>query len=225
MRAPIKLAAAPISVAASISELENLPISSDTILNLAEQAFLTNGYRATSLQDFRAALNEPLRDLFDENFGSKHGLAIALIKRQIHRDHAYFEDLLQRAQFLCSDPLQQMVLFTNLLAESLPLQPKLEQGCLLASLARDQQHLEVEIKQELAEGMDQWRDVYLTQLKTVAAVYPPCIEVSLEDVSDMLTTLLEGGLVLSKLHDESYTISQQIINYRNYLRLLFEPAA
>ncbi len=150
-------------------------------------------------------------------------MVLALIDRQIKQEQAYFKDLLHRAQFLCSDSLQQMILFTNLLAESIASQPNVERGCLLATFAREQQHLEIDIKQLLAEGMGQLRDVCLSQLESVAVMYPPCLNVSMREVSDMLITLLEGGIILSRLHDESYALSQQIIHYRNYLRLLFEP--
>ena len=42
-------------------------------------------------------------------------------------------------------------------------------------------------------------------------------------VADMLTSLVEGGLVIGRLLGDATVLPKQVLLYRDYLRLLFRP--
>ena len=45
------------------------------------------------------------------------------------------------------------------------------------------------------------------------------IETTVNDQSDMLSTIIEGGIIMSRTLSEQKILAQQILLYRNYLRL------
>ena len=68
-----------------------------------------------------------------------------------------------------------------------------------------------------------WRRRLGEKIDEVGALYPPRIPVETYQVADHLLTTFEGAFVLSKLMGEPKLASQQLIQCRNYLELLFAP--
>jgi hypothetical protein len=50
------------------------------------------------------------------------------------------------------------------------------------------------------------------------------IEHSLDELADMLTSVIEGGIIVSKVLDNGAALPNQILNYRSYIRLVFGDA-
>lgn len=211
------------------SKVEHLPQGSlldaakEEILAVAERVFLEKGLEKVSMSDVKQVLEAPHRMMLAECFADESALLSALVQRYIEHDKAYFKDLFYRASFLCSDPLEQIVLFTNLLSESIVSQSVVERGCLLAACAQRIEGLNAKIQQQLSDGVGVWRESVLERLEAVAALYPANIEVNLEALCDMLISLLQGGIILSRLVHDPSVVTAQIQHFRNYLRLLFEP--
>ncbi len=201
-----------------------LEAAKEEILDVAERVVLEKGLEKVSMNDVKQSLEAPHRMMLAECFTSKNALLSALVQRYIEHDKAYFKDLFYRAEFLCSDPLEQIILFANLLSESIVSQPVIERGCLLAACAQRIEGLETKIQQQLCEGIDAWRAAILERLEAVAALYPPTIEVNLQELCDMLLSLLQGGIIVSRLVGTPSVVTAQVQHFRNYLRLLFETA-
>jgi hypothetical protein len=47
------------------------------------------------------------------------------------------------------------------------------------------------------------------------------VERPLEEMADMLTSVIEGGIVLSKVLDDGDILPGQLLQYRDYVRFAF----
>ena len=144
-----------------------------------------------------------------------------LIERFLVTDQDLFKSLFGRARGLSEDPLQQMLLFLNLLAESMEELEDVHPGCLVASFSYESYQLDDEVKSLIAESTLRWRDRSRTQLEMVEEQYPAKLDVSLDELADMLTGIIEGGIFLSRVLNDKMALVQQIRQYRNYIKLLF----
>jgi len=50
------------------------------------------------------------------------------------------------------------------------------------------------------------------------------LEKPLEELADMLSSVIEGGIIMSKVLDDKRILPNQLLNYRNYIRLVFGDA-
>jgi hypothetical protein len=69
-----------------------------------------------------------------------------------------------------------------------------------------------------------WRRLFLAELEKVAARYPPRDEVDLEELADLISTVIEGGIIVSKALRDPAALARQILLQRSYIKLLFTPA-
>ena len=54
--------------------------------------------------------------------------------------------------------------------------------------------------------------------------YPMKIERPLEELADMLSSIIEGGIIMSKVLNDRRILPSQLLQYRNYIRLVFGDA-
>lgn len=47
------------------------------------------------------------------------------------------------------------------------------------------------------------------------------IEMPLEELADMLSSIVEGGIIMSKVLNDKRILPDQLLQYRNYIRLVF----
>jgi hypothetical protein len=47
------------------------------------------------------------------------------------------------------------------------------------------------------------------------------IEQPLEELADMLSAVLEGGILMTRVLNDQSALPKQILQYRNYVRLVF----
>ena len=50
------------------------------------------------------------------------------------------------------------------------------------------------------------------------------IETTLDELADMLSAVMEGGILMSKVLNDRNILPNQILQYRNYIRLVFGGA-
>ena len=62
-------------------------------------------------------------------------------------------------------------------------------------------------------------DRYLARLEDLR--YPPRIAVDLDDLADMANTLVDGGIILSKVLKDKTMLPRQIMLYRKFVRAVF----
>jgi hypothetical protein len=99
----------------------------------------------------------------------------------------------------------------------------LHPGCLAAAYCYQDQLFSREIRDLNAEGILAWRRRMLRQLEEIAALYPPRFEIDLETAADMLATLVEGGIVLSRVLKDKDVLARQVLLYRGFIQSAFMP--
>ena len=190
------------------------------IMATAESIILNRGYSGTSIEEVinKAGIT---KGGFFYHFKGKNDLARKLILRYLAHDLAFFTALSDRARSLTEDPLQQFLLFLKLLAEAMQDLPGAHPGCLVASFTYEAEQFDDEVRALNAEGVLVWRKLFGEHLEAVAEKYPMKIDTSIDDLADMLTSVIEGGIIMSKLLDDKNMLPNHILQYRDYVRLVF----
>ena len=192
------------------------------IMAKAEKIILQRGYSGTSIDE---VIKESgiTKGGFFYHFSGKSDLAKHLMLRYLDNDLKFFKGLAERACDLTEDPLQQLLLFLRLLAESMEDLPGLHPGCLVASFAYEAHQFDDEIRNLNAQGVLAWRQVFIELLENVTVKYPMKLQKPVTELADMLSTTIEGGIILSRVLEEQHILPKQLLQYRNYMRLMFEP--
>ena len=193
------------------------------ILATAESIILQRGFVGTSIEDILDQSGITKGGFF-YHFDGKIDLARKLMERYLVQDTAFFRSLQDQARELTEDPLQQMLIFLKLMAKTMEDLPGTHPGCLVAGFTYESQQFDDEIRALNAEGVLAWRRMFLGMLLAIAEKYPLKSGQDLEELADMLTSVIEGGIVVSKVLDEQMILPRQLLQYRNYLRLLFGDA-
>jgi AcrR family transcriptional regulator len=190
------------------------------ILATAESIILQRGYAGTSIEDIIGQAGITKGGFF-YHFDGKSDLARNLIMRFLDQDAAFFTGLVERAKSLTEDPLQQLLIFLKLMAEAMADLPSTHPGCLVASFTYESQQFDKEIQDLNAQGILSWRNIFMEQLEKIVEKYPMKIERPLEELADMLTSVIEGGIIMSRALDDRDILPNQLLQYRNYIRLVF----
>ena len=190
------------------------------ILATAESIILQRGYAGTSIEDI-ISLAGITKGGFFYHFDGKKDLARYLIQRYLVQDEAFFNGLVERAERLSEDPLQRLLIFLMLLAESMADLPGTHPGGLVASFTYEAQQFDDDIKALSAEGVLRRRRIFLQQLERARDKYALKVDRPLEEVADMLISIIEGGIIMGKILSDQHILPNQLLQYRNYIRLAF----
>lgn len=193
------------------------------ILATAEKMILQRGYSGTSIEEIIGEAGITKGGFF-YHFDGKNDLARQLMLRYLERDGKFFSDISERAQALTEDPLQQYLLFLKLMAEELEDMPGSHPGCLVASFTYEAQQFDEEIRNLNSQGVVSWRELFLKHLERIAEKYPMKIERPIDELADLLTSVIEGGIVMSKVLDDGDILPKQLLQYRDYIRLVYGDA-
>ena len=132
--------------------------------------------------------------------------------------------LIGRAESLTEDPLQQMLIFVKLMSEAMADLPSVHPGCLVASFTYESQQFDDEVRELTARGVLEWRRLFLGHLEKVVASHPLKLERPLVEMADMLTSVIEGGIIMSRALQDQNILPNQLLQFRAYLRLAFGDA-
>ena len=192
----------------------------ERILAVAERIVLQQGFNTTNIEDIlqQAAIT---KSGFFYHFAGKVDLAKALVERYLKQDEKFFEGLFARADELTEDPLQQLLLFLKLLAEAMQNLESSHPGCLVVTFTYESYQLDEEISKLIQQGVNSWRNLISTRLKKIVQSQPLPAEVQLDDLADMFTACIEGGILFSRIFQNNNKLAQQILLYRDYLKRLF----
>lgn len=192
----------------------------DQILSIAEAAVLEKGFAGTSIDELIAAVGITKSGFF-YHFKDKNELAKALLQQYLDREEKLFDDLFERADDLNDDPLHGFLVFLKLLAELLADLPETHPGCLVSSFAYQDHLFNRDVRALNAEGVLRWRERFLQRLTLIAERYPPKMEVDLSELADMVSALLEGGIVVSRAVRDKEILPQQVLLFRRFVRAVF----
>lgn len=193
------------------------------ILETAEGIILQRGFVGTSIENILEQARITKGGFF-YHFDGKIDLARKLLERYLVQDAEFFGMLEKQARDLSEDPLQQLLIFLKLMAQSMADLPGTHPGCLVAAFTYESQQFDDEIRTLTAEGARSWRRFFLELFTRIEEKYPMRTDQPLEELAEMLIVILEGGIIVSKIADNQQILPQQLLQYRNYLRLLYGDA-
>ena len=190
------------------------------IMDVAQDMVLDVGLAGTSVEKVidRAGVT---KGTFFYHFKTKPDLAAALIERYADQDEHHFADAMTKAEQLARDPLQQLLIFVGLFIEMTEQLEEPFPGCLYASYCYQSGAISEQSMAQVERMMRFWREHLTVKVEAVAAAYPPRIPVEHHQVADHLLTTFEGAFILSKVMKEPKLASEQLVQCRNYLELLF----
>jgi AcrR family transcriptional regulator len=192
----------------------------ERILELAEAAVLEKGFAATSIEELIVAAGITKSGFF-YHFKDKGELATALMQRYIAQNDAILTDIFGRAEELNEDPLHGFLVALKLLAEMTADLPGAHPGCLVASFCYQDRLFSQDVRELAFDGVSNWRKFFMARLTRIATHYPTRISVDLGALADMANTLIDGGIVLSRVMRDKTILPQQIMLYRDFVRAVF----
>lgn len=192
----------------------------DRLLDLAEAAILQKGFAATSIEELVAGA-EISRSGFFYHFKDKGQLAKALLLRYVARDRAILDDIFARGDALNDDPLHGFLVGLRLFAEMTASLPEAHPGCLVAAICYQEQLFDREIRAINRDAVLAWRTRFRARFDAIVPLYPPRIAVDLDDLADMASAIVDGGITLSKTLREPLLLSRQVTLYRAFIRAVF----
>ncbi|MCA8880402.1 MAG: TetR/AcrR family transcriptional regulator [Rhodobacteraceae bacterium] len=192
------------------------------ILDTAQDAVLAKGFEATSIDEIVASA-EITKSGFFYHFKDKNALARALIERHITVEEEIFDGLLGRARELSDDPLQAALIGLKFLAELIEDMPGGHPGCIVATAAYQDRLFNADVRAANRRAVLGWRHRFRAMFDEIAAVYPPRDGIDLDHLADMVSGIVEGGIVMARAMNDPLITSQQVMLLRSYVKLLFSP--
>ncbi|MCW8854067.1 MAG: TetR/AcrR family transcriptional regulator [Gammaproteobacteria bacterium] len=196
-------------------------ITRNKIMDVAQSMVLDVGLAGTSVEKVIEEA-EVTKSTFFYHFKTKHDLAASLIVRYAKDDRQHFCDAMEKAEQLSRDPLQQLLIFLGLFIEMTDQLEEPFPGCLYASYCYQSGAISTDIMADVKDMMHFWRQRLVEKIDEIMPLYAPRIPVENFQVADHLLTTFEGAFILSKIMKEPKLASQQLVQCRNYIELLFE---
>jgi AcrR family transcriptional regulator len=181
---------------------------------------LNKGFAGTSLDELIAAAGITKSGFF-YHFRDKNDLAKALLQNYLDQEWMVFDRLFDQADELIEDPLHAFLAFLKMFADLMGDLPNGHPGCLVASYVYQDQLFSREVRDMTTEGHRIWRARFRARLDRIAELYPPKLDVDLDDIADMLSAVADGGIILSKSLHDPRLLPRQIMLYRNFIKLVF----
>jgi TetR/AcrR family transcriptional regulator, transcriptional repressor for nem operon len=195
----------------------------ERLMDLAEDAIISKGFAATSLEELVEAAGITKSGFF-YHFRDKNDLARQLITRFIAHDNAIHDQLEARARALCDDELQSFLIFLRLFAEMMDDLPGIHPGCLVAAITYQDRAFDHEVSRLIEEGVRSWRARFHGWLLKIAERYPPRLPVDLEALADHFNVMADGGIITSRALRDPTVIGRQARLMHDFVKLLFAPA-
>lgn len=192
----------------------------ERLLDVAEAAVLEKGFAATSIDELIAAA-EITKSGFFYHFRDKSELAKALLQRYLDREGKVLDDLFNRGDELHDDPLHGFLIGLKMFAEVMENLPELHPGCLIASFCYQDQLFNKDVRELNREGVLRWRARFRERLERITVKYPPRIPVDLDAMADMVSAIVDGGIILSRAVRDKDALPKQILLLRDFVRLVF----
>ena len=173
----------------------------ERLLEIAEHAVLAKGFAATSIDELIAAVGITKSGFF-YHFKSKEALAKVLLQRYIDNENELLDSLFGRADELHEDPLHGFLVGLKMFAEMMADLPNGHPGCLVASYCYQENLFSRDVHALNKEAVLAWRGRFRKRFELIAERYPPRLDVDLDALADMISVLVDGGIIVSKVVHE-----------------------
>lgn len=196
----------------------------DRILAIAEAGVLAKGFGATSIEEVIAEAGITKSGFF-YHFRDKNELAREMLKRYVASNDQLFDEIFARGRELSDDPLQAFLISLKLLAEVMSDLPNGHPGCLIASICYQERLYDREVRELTAQSVRSWNARFRAIFADIAAIHPPHEPVDLDDLADMLSCVVDGGIIMSKTLGDPSRLTRQVLAFRSFVKLLFSAPA
>lgn len=197
-------------------------ITKERILAIMEESVLQKGFGATSIEEVIAEAGITKSGFF-YHFPNKNALGKALLERYMERDDVLLDDVFNRGRELTEDPLQGFLVGLKLLAETMADLPQENPGCLVATYCYQESLFDRDIRELNCRIVLHWRARFRALLDAIEEQYPSRRDVDLDELADMVSATIEGGMVLGRATGDRSILPAQIRLLRSFIQLLFEP--
>ena len=194
----------------------------ERILEIAEAAVLAKGFGGTSIDEVIAEAGLTKSGFF-YHFKDKNALAREMVRRYVEVNDRLFDDIFERGRQLSDDPLQAFLISLKLLAELMADLPRGHPGCLIASICYQERLFDREVRDLTAQSVRDWNTRFRKIFDGIAAVYPPREPVDLDDLTDMMSCVVDGAIIMSKTLNDPRRLERQIMTFRTCIKLMFAP--
>jgi TetR/AcrR family transcriptional repressor of nem operon len=192
------------------------------IMDIAETAVLQKGFGATSIEELIAAAGITKSGFF-YHFRDKNALAHGLLQRHLAQDEAILDDIFDRAGKLSDDPLTVFLSGLQMLADMMRDLPGGHPGCLVVTYCYNERLFDQTTRDLNRQAVLAWRRRFAAMFRRINERHEPRAPVDTDTLADMVSAVIEGGIVVSKVLKEPQVLAQQILLLRAYVRLLYQP--
>lgn len=196
----------------------------ERILDIAEAGVLAKGFGATSIDEIIAEAGITKSGFF-YHFRDKNELARGLLSRYEGRLQQLLASIFGRAAELSDDPLQRLLLGLTLFAEHMAALPGGHPGCLVATMSYQDQLFNREVRSMVTTIVQGWTGFFLAMVEEVVAAYPTREPVDAPRLARAVCCAIDGAIIMSKSLGDPSVLPEQMLMARNYVKMLFQPAA
>lgn len=196
----------------------------ERILDIAEAGVLAKGFGATSIDEIIAEAGITKSGFF-YHFRDKNALAHGLLSRYSGRLEQLLDEIFGRAAELCDDPLQRLLIGLTLFAEHMAAMPGGHPGCLVATMSYQDQLFNREVRSMVTSIVQGWNAFFRGMIEEIVAVYPLREPIDAGRLARNIACAIDGGIIMGKSLGDPTVLPEQMLMARNYVRLLFQPAA
>ena len=192
----------------------------EKLMDFAEEAVLQKGFGATSIEELIAAAGITKSGFF-YHFKDKNALAHALLERHLKRDDAILDGIFNRARCVEGDPLPAFLMALKLLAELLMDLPGGHPGCLVVTYCYNERLFDRRTQELNRQGVLNWRKRFAGIFAEIDAVHGRRDDAAVETLADMISAVIEGGIVLSKVLKDPSILARQVLLLRGFVESLY----
>jgi TetR/AcrR family transcriptional repressor of lmrAB and yxaGH operons len=192
----------------SAASADDRPDTRARLIAAMSDALRRRGYHGVGLNELLAAADAPKGVLYHHFPGGKAALAVAAIEASVARICAYFDELIARGD----PPLQVLEHWLEGAQKRLE-KTRFESGCPLATVALESTPEDAEIRKALAAGFAQLRQRIAGLLHAHGRS-----ETQAFAVATLIVSAYEGGLMQSRVAEDSEPMRQMAFALRSLLR-------
>lgn len=192
------------------------------LLELAQQAIIEKGFNATSIEELVDAAGITKSGFF-YHFRDKQDLARQLIQFWVDDDVAMWDVLERRARTLSDDPLQSLLIFIKLFAETMDDLPDVHPGCLSAAITYQARSFDPEVIRLNQEGLLTWRHRFSRWIDEILAHYEPRVSIDPVALADHFAVLADGGIISARIYNDKLLVGRQARLFHDLVKATFQP--
>jgi len=188
------------------------------LLNSAYELMLSKGYAATGVSEICSKAGVS-KGSFYHFFDTKQTCALAMMWH--HMEEA--EQMLDGLDVSQFEPIEAAVRYVQYIEDLSS--DVFKQGCLFGSFALEMAESHPEMRAEVAKVFSMLTDYYEKILEPVSRACKGPYSPTGRERAEQLVTVIEGGVVLAKAHDDVRFMPQALRLFRHYLTCLCESAS